>query len=581
MQRTMSTLLMLLLPVALFAATSPHEEDFESLGNGYAIANDADWTNSTGATVTTDATVVGTLTTYLGSGTSPLDGDHDTVLEVSENAELAVTTTASGRAIIEMLVRVVQSGAEPTGSGTDQFAIYVDDSGIVNVWQNDGGGADWLTLSNTPLADNAWVHLVVTAEYSTNRFKISVNGSELTHATSGFAEDSGATVNGPWFGMVQTNNALAAVSIDNDGEDSSYLDEITVANAAVVVADDAGGGNVSDDGAADTFDVVVSGSTMDVTVNGVLILDDAPVTTIVRLLGSNDDDSFNFDLGGNPMPNVVVDGQGEVTGDSMNFTNTTGTTLTYSPTNATDGSVDLDGNVVTFLNLEPIDVQGAGTANVVINDLTGGAQSITISSVGGGTQTEVDAGGGWEVITFTNPTTSLTINMDSGDDVVTTTHTALAALGAISLSFNGDGGNDTLVVDAEDTPAEHRSALNEIAGTGWLINYSSFESFTTNNFVTAVPALGQWGIVILALGLLILGVRRLPEAEGLTIGRSEVWAAAPVACFFGILAYGAWVAATSSMMLADLFCLPICLALTSYLVAFASALRERTMLVLR
>ena len=76
------------------AATPPADEDFESQAINYDIANEGDWTSTTGGTATVVAAPA-SLASYLGGGgTAPLSGGHAQVLSVEEDAVLTVAGTA-------------------------------------------------------------------------------------------------------------------------------------------------------------------------------------------------------------------------------------------------------------------------------------------------------------------------------------------------------------------------------------------------------------------------------------------------------------------------------------------------------
>ncbi|HAR66122.1 MAG TPA: hypothetical protein DCR55_07925 [Lentisphaeria bacterium] len=552
------------------AATPPADEDFESQAINYDIANEGDWTSTTGGTATVVAAPA-SLASYLGGGgTAPLSGGHAQVLSVEEDAVLTVAGTADHEVVAEMLVQVVRSGVQPTGAPGDQLAVYVDDlSGKVNVWYDNGGSA-WYELTSSPvIADLEWVHLVVTANYDGNRYKVSVNGSEISDA-NGYSTAKGATQPGPWLNMVQTNNVIAEIEIATSAAAPTYLDELVVSTSRVVDVS-AVNPNLSGDGNDDVFEIVRVGPNFRISVGG-QVATFVGAAESVTIQGSTDTDVFNFDLAGGVMPQFTVAGGGGGGVDSMNFTDVDGNTLTYSVVNVTDGSVALDGNTLTFTGLEPTEVNGTVT-NVIINDNTGAAQSIVVSSVTAGTQTRVEATGAtFERIDFTNPTGSLIINAGSGNDDVSVTQTALAALGNIFIEFNGDAGTDVLNVDLEGSSAVDTGT--QIIGTGWVLNYNDFNAPTLANLILAVPALGEWGIILLSLTLLVFGLRRLPSASEIIVAREALSRALPAAVLIVAVGYAVMLAVGSSVAAADLFGIPVATALLAYVVAFCAEHRD-------
>ena len=173
------------------------------------------------------------------------------------------------------------------------------------------------------------------------------------------------------------------------------------------------------------------------------------VISALSIRGSSDDDALILDFtAGNPIPvdGLIFDGGGQdSTGDTLNITNGSANIIKHSFANASDGSIDIDGSLITYTGLEPItDEMSAGNRVFTFN---GGAETITFSDDGdaGDGESVIDSTLG-ESVTFANPMVSLTINAGDGDDSVDLN--SIDSLFAASITVNGDDGNDTVDASA-------------------------------------------------------------------------------------------------------------------------------------
>ena len=171
----------------------------------------------------------------------------------------------------------------------------------------------------------------------------------------------------------------------------------------------------------------------------------ASVTDIQLYAPDAQDDTATIDFsGGNPIPTGGLTYDGGVGGnDALVLIGGTFTTTSYTFIDATAGSIDLDGSVITYTGLEPITASIDAT-NVTLNYSTT-AETITVTDATGG-QTTADSDVAGEMVTFNNPTGMLTINAgDTGDDIIDIL--SLAANYAAHISIDGQGGSDTVNVN--------------------------------------------------------------------------------------------------------------------------------------
>ncbi|MCM2371003.1 tail fiber protein [Aporhodopirellula aestuarii] len=197
------------------------------------------------------------------------------------------------------------------------------------------------------------------------------------------------------------------------------------------------------DGNNNDIRVVINGGNTDVIIDGVTVLSQ-PTANIPKLTinGNDGNDTFTVDYSnGTPIPPEGLffngNGQNASGGDSVVLDNGTVTTIVHTFANQNDGTIDIDGSVITYTGLEPI-IDNLDATDRVFT-YTGGDETITLSDDGdaGDNQSQIVSTLG-ESVVFTHPTNSVTVNAGTGADAVIVT--TLDALYAASLIV--DGGND-------------------------------------------------------------------------------------------------------------------------------------------
>ncbi|MCO6459575.1 MAG: VCBS repeat-containing protein, partial [Pirellulaceae bacterium] len=179
---------------------------------------------------------------------------------------------------------------------------------------------------------------------------------------------------------------------------------------------------------------------------------------LVNTFGGNDSLTVDFSLG-NFSKTVSYDGgtQSSTPGDSLTLTGGSATTITHTLVNASDGSVNIDGSTIMYTGLEPV-TDNMSAVNRVFSFTSAMAETITLDA-SGTLDNRIDSTQG-ELVDFTNPTGSLTINVQvgggSGADTINVQ--GLDAGFNADLSING-GSDDTV---------NFQTAATDI-GTGALI----------------------------------------------------------------------------------------------------------------
>ncbi|WP_417377639.1 LamG-like jellyroll fold domain-containing protein [Gimesia sp.] len=195
----------------------------------------------------------------------------------------------------------------------------------------------------------------------------------------------------------------------------------------------------------DQIEILVSGANIEYYSGGILIgTSSLTATNIINYNGGDGDDSLTVDTA-LAAEGIVInyDGQGQNTsnpGDVLNLQGTA-TSVEYFFADSSSGSIQVNGSLSDFIiytGLEPI-TSTVTTTDVTLN-YSGVSETITITDPGGG-QTTVDSTAG-EIITFANPTGTLTINTGAGDDTIDLD--SLTASFTANLIINGEGDADTL-----------------------------------------------------------------------------------------------------------------------------------------
>jgi hypothetical protein len=289
---------------------------------------------------------------------------------------------------------------------------------------------------------------------------------------------------------------LAVVVTDNGAPALSDAEAITL-----TVKEDASldAGPQANDGAPDTFQVARDGANIQLLLNGTVVFTtpfaDSPLVTVG---GSSDNDTLIVDFsGGNPIPTpgVVYNGGGPGDTDTLVLTGGAPTTVEHTFTSVSDGTVDIDGSLITYTGLEPI----TDTLVAVNRVFTfgPGADSITLSDnvTPNDNVSRISSVASSETVDFRNPSGStLTVNAGDGDDSVNVRPLDRGVGNgppSLAVAIHGEGGNDGVDVSNADSAITIGDFEQAAIGGTW------YEDENSNGVQDAgEPGLAGWTIFL-------------------------------------------------------------------------------------
>lgn len=225
-----------------------------------------------------------------------------------------------------------------------------------------------------------------------------------------------------------------------------------------------------------SYTLQLNGSTLEL-VDGVAYIETQPLsaTSSIAITGSaaaNDHLTINF-TGWTPIATTFAGGTGG--NDQLTLSGGTFTTITHAATNANDGSINVDGTTVGYTGLEPVFDNLSATNRVFT--FNGGAETITLGDdAGAGNGLSLIDSDLSESITFTNPSTALTVNGGTGIDAINVN--ALDSGFNATVTINGDAANDVITLAA--TTGSGTFTLNGNAGNDGISITGSGLTATVN-----------------------------------------------------------------------------------------------------
>ncbi len=188
---------------------------------------------------------------------------------------------------------------------------------------------------------------------------------------------------------------------------------------------------------------------VDGTITNVYVLADLTKLTINSGAGS---DFLTVDfVNGNPIPSggLAFNGQTGVS-DKLRVLGGVFTTITEKFTTANNGQITLTSgainSTINYTGLEPVLLNVGSVANVIFNLPAGPNLGVVVGNdLGGLPNTSEIRGTTFEDTAFTNPTTSLTVNLGNAGDSITMLALDPAFPAGASTFINGGNGDDIIV----------------------------------------------------------------------------------------------------------------------------------------
>ena len=265
---------------------------------------------------------------------------------------------------------------------------------------------------------------------------------------------------------------ISSSNVAIKGTTSSDAIQVNLSDSGSTVSVDGGGGgdtvtvnvsggggnevNISDSGSGGGDTVVVNGtpSTDVLTVaNASITHNSGEIINIngfetLRVNGGDGDDALVVDLSGSttvPSDGLFYDGGGGF--DVMSFQGGSFNSVVYRANGPSSGTVQFDGALVNYANIEPITDTSLATDVTFSGTIYDDTISILDGTIENGYQTIlIQSGGTFESIKFANKT-NVTLDSDRGDDTFSV-NISKAASGLRSLTINDKYGGDRVTINS-------------------------------------------------------------------------------------------------------------------------------------
>jgi hypothetical protein len=176
--------------------------------------------------------------------------------------------------------------------------------------------------------------------------------------------------------------------------------------------------------------------------------------------GAGNEDEFRF-LEGGSLAGIV---DGGAAGFDTVITEGDYSSLIYSASGTDSGSINLDGNVIHYVGMEPI-INLSGEPDEVIFEAFGGNDNIIVEddllNTGFIKIRSADSPPGFEEVSFATPATSLEIRSLGGDDTIVVKSLSNFDTAVRTLTIKGGDGND--VIDVSEFGAVNTGSISRVA----------------------------------------------------------------------------------------------------------------------
>ncbi|WP_202921738.1 autotransporter-associated beta strand repeat-containing protein [Anatilimnocola aggregata] len=411
----------------------------------------------TGLTITntgTSSTLAGVIS---GSGAPLTKSGPGTVTLTNANTYSGATAVNGGTLLVDGSLAaasavMVTSGTTLGGTGTVNGPISVATGGILAPGTSPGT----LNVAGVTFTSGSNYNVEITGNSAALYDRLNNTGTVALGAGDATLNLSGAylPVPGDWFTIVQGTVTGQFAGLP----DGSLLffngQPLTIVYSSAVLAFDATP-TIEGTAGSDGFEISLDASGNVVVTNGAVTIMTAPLANLTSLTinGGDGDDTLTIDYtgpGGEFALPITFNGQNQASpnpGDALAIVGGAFATATFNYINANNGSINLDGTMITYTGLEPLAF--SGTADNMIFNLPVTHDQAVLEDDGtasNGMSRLRSANSTFEVTTFANPGVSLTINAGNGNDTISIAVDFDSGTGAgefaASLVINGDVGTD-------------------------------------------------------------------------------------------------------------------------------------------
>ncbi len=222
----------------------PYREAFERFAPGILLPGFEGWSAGEAAAgrIVNDSPSLAGLLAYNAVIGYPLRHEAHTQAAVFDNALTNALTVPSGTAVwCDMMVYFAREGGQPPPVPADmQCALFLDDTGRLNVWHRDliSGTNRWSGLAWQTAQTSQWARVTLHLDYATldaahnaRYFQLFIDGVAQSNALAYTTNNGFGAPGGPWFALSAAPEKLNGLLFDGNGT----LDDLTVDTARPLI----------------------------------------------------------------------------------------------------------------------------------------------------------------------------------------------------------------------------------------------------------------------------------------------------------------------------------------------------------
>ncbi len=223
--------------------TLPYRESFERFEPDFLLPGFEAWFGEYhAARVAAPAAVLDRLHAYGQPVGYPLRDEEHAKVAVVEGAVSNRLASSSGTAVwCDLMVDLVrEQELSPVMPPEMQCALFLDDTGRLNVWHRDliSGTNRWSGLAWQTAQTSQWARVTLQLDYATwdalhdaRYFRLFVDGAGQSHALAYTANDGTGSPGGPWFALATPADRINALLFGGCG----VVDDVTVDTARPLI----------------------------------------------------------------------------------------------------------------------------------------------------------------------------------------------------------------------------------------------------------------------------------------------------------------------------------------------------------